>query len=127
MNLKPTSADLVVAFPAGLLIFIGTALSSALLGMATGLDFSGSWAGSVMLALTSFITGFIIGLVRRERGPATALAAGEMTALVFLVLRLAARTGETFNPLVFGLPGMVLAILACLPGGILGARLRETS
>lgn len=127
MILKPTPSDFVVAFPAGLLIIMGTALFSTLLGPATGLDISGTWTGLLVLAFTSFITGLIIGLIRRERGPATALAAGEIAALVFLVLRLAARTGENFNPLLFGWPGMLLAIVCCVPGGLLGARLRKTS
>ena len=127
MTLKPTAADLVVAFPAALLIFIGTALFSTLLGTATGSNVSGSWMGLVILALTSFVTGLIIGLVRRERGPATALAAGELAAVIFLVLRLASRDGETYNTLLFGLPGMVVAILASLPGGLLGERLRRTA
>jgi hypothetical protein len=117
----------VVAFPAALLIFISTALFSTLLGRANGNDIAGSWVGLLVLAFTSFITGLIIGLVRRERGPATALAAGEMTAIVFLVLRLAARNGETFNALLFGLPGMVVAVVASLPGGYVGAHLRKPS
>ena len=127
MNLKPTASDLVVAFPAALLIFISTALFSTLLGTATGDNIAGSWVGLLVLAFTSFITGFIIGVVRRGRGPATALAAGEMAAVIFLVLRLAARNGETFNTLLFGLPGMVVAIIACLPGGLLGSSLRKTA
>jgi hypothetical protein len=124
LNLKPISSDFVVAFPAALLIFISTALFSTLLGRATGNDIAGSWVGLLVLTFTSFVTGLIIGLVRKERGPATALAAGEMAAVVFLVLRLAARNGETFNTLLFGLPGMVVAVIACLPGGYVGARLR---
>lgn len=124
MNLKPTAADLVVALPAAFLIFISTALFTSVIGAATGLDFSNTWGGLVILAGTAFITGVIIGLVRKERGPATALAAGEMAALIFLILRLAARDGETYNSMLFGLPGMVVAIVACFPGGVLGARLR---
>jgi hypothetical protein len=125
MKLKPIASDLVVAFPAGLLIFISTALFSTLLGRATGNDIPGSWVGLLVLAFTAFLTGFIIGLLRRERGPATALAAGEMTAVIFLVLRLAARSGENYNTLLFGLPGMVVAILASLPGGLLGSILKK--
>ena len=94
------------------------------MGAATGLDISGTWGGLVILAVTAFITGLIIGLVRRERGPATALAAGELAAVIFLVLRLASARG-TYNPLLFGLPGMVVAILACLPGGQLGVQLQK--
>jgi hypothetical protein len=127
MKLKPAASDLVVAFPASLLIFIGTALFTSAAGAATGMDFSNTWGGLVILAGTAFITGLIIGLVRKERGPATALAAGEMSAVIFLVLRLTARDGESFNTLIFGLPGMVVAIAACLPGGVLGARLRGVS
>lgn len=127
MTLKPTFSDILVGLPAGLLIVIVTALFSTLLGMTTGWDFSGTWAGLLILAFTSFIIGFIIGLVRKERGPATSLVAGEMAAVVFLVLRLAARNGENFNPLLFGWPGMLLAILCCIPGGILGARLRKAA
>jgi len=124
-DLKPTSSDLVVAFPAGLLIFIGTALFSTLLDRAMGTDISGSWVGLLVLAFASFITGLIIGLVRCERGPATALAAGEMAAVIFLVLRLAARNGETINTFLFGLPGMAIAVVTCLPGGVLGSGLRK--
>jgi hypothetical protein len=127
LKLKPTTSDLVVALPAALLIFISTALFTSVVGAATGLDFSSTWGGLVILAGTAFITGLIIGLVRRERGPATALAAGEMAAVIFLVMRLVARDGESFNTLIFGLPGMVVAIMACFPGGMLGARLRGVS
>jgi hypothetical protein len=124
LKLKPTASDLLVALPASLLIFIGTALFTSVIGAATGLDFSSTWGGLVILAGTAFITGLIIGLVRKERGPATALAAGELAAVIFLLLRLVARNGESFNTLLFGLPGMVVAIVACFPGGVLGARLR---
>jgi len=124
LNLKPTAADLVVALPAALLIFIGTALFTSVVGTAAGLDFSNTWGGLVILAGTAFVTGLIIGLVRKERGPATALASGELAAVIFLFLRLVARGGESYNTLIFGLPGMVVAIVACFPGGALGARLR---
>jgi hypothetical protein len=50
-----------------------------------------------------------------------------MAAVIFLVLRLVARDGDSFNTLIFGLPGMVVAIVACFPGGVLGARLRGAS
>lgn len=127
MKLKPIPADLVVALPAALLIFIGTALFTSVIGTSTDLDLSSTWGGLVILAATAFITGLIIGLVRKERGPATALAAGELAAVIFLVLRLIARDGDTYNTLLFGLPGMVVAIVACFPGGVLGARLRGVS
>jgi hypothetical protein len=127
VKLKPTASDLLVALPAALLIFIGTALFTSLIGTATRLDFSSTWGGLAILAGTAFITGLIIGLVRKERGPATALAAGEMAAVIFLLLRLVSREGESFNTLIFGLPGMVVAIVACFPGGVLGARLRGVS
>ena len=124
MTLKPNASDLLVAMPAALLIFIGTALFTTVIGTSTGLDLSNTWGGLLILAATAFITGLIIGLVRKERGPATALAAGEMAAVIFLVLRLVARDGESYNTLIFGLPGMVVAIVASFPGGVLGARLR---
>ncbi len=127
VNLKPTAADLVVALPAALLIFISTALFTSMVGTATGWDLSSTWGGLVILAGTAFITGLIIGLVRKDRGPSTALAAGEMAAVIFLVLRLVARDGDSFNTLIFGLPGMVVVIVACFPGGVLGARLRGAS
>lgn len=127
MKLKPTASDLLVALPAALLIFIGTALFTSVIDASTGLDLSSTWGGLVILAGTAFITGLIIGLVRKERGPATALAAGELAAVIFLLLRLVARDGESFNTLIFGLPGMVVAIVACFPGGVLGARLRGVS
>jgi len=117
----------LVALPAALLIFIGTALFTSVIDASTGLDLSSTWGGLVILAGTAFITGLIIGLVRKERGPATALAAGELAAVIFLLLRLVARDGESFNTLIFGLPGMVVAIVACFPGGVLGARLRGVS
>jgi hypothetical protein len=127
LKLKPTASDLLVALPAALLIFIGTALFTSVIDASTGLDLSSTWGGLVILAGTAFITGLIIGLVRKERGPATALAAGELAAVIFLLLRLVARDGESFNTLIFGLPGMVVAIVACFPGGVLGARLRGVS
>lgn len=127
MKLKPTASDLLVALPAALLIFIGTALFTSVIDASTGLDLSSTWGGLVILAGTAFITGLIIGLVRKERGPATALAAGELAAVIFLLLRLVARDGESFNTLIFGLPGMVVAFVACFPGGVLGARLRGVS
>ncbi len=125
MKLKPTTSDLLVALPASLLILIGTALFTSVISASTRLDLSSTWRGLVILAGTAFITGLIIGLVRQERGPATALAAGELAAVIFLVLRLVARDGDSFNTLIFGLPGMVVAILACFPGGVLGARLQK--
>ena len=127
MKLKPTASDLLVALPAALLIFIGTALFTSVIDASTGLDLSSTWGGLAILAGTAFITGLIIGLVRKERGPATALAAGELAAVIFLLLRLVARDGDSFNTLIFGLPGMVVAIVACFPGGVLGARLRGVS
>ncbi len=127
VNIRPTAADLLVALPASLLIFISTALFTSVVSTATGLDLSSSWGGLVILAGTAFITGLIIGLVRKERGPATALAAGELAAVIFLLLRLVTRDGENFNTLIFGLPGMIVAIAACFPGGVLGARLRGAS
>ena len=127
VNIRPTAADLLVALPASLLIFISTVLFTSVVSTASGWDLSSSWGGLVILAGTAFITGLIIGLVRKERGPATALAAGELAAVIFLLLRLVARDGENFNTLIFGLPGMIVAIAACFPGGVLGARLRGAS
>jgi hypothetical protein len=127
VRLKPTFSDILVGLPAGLLIVMGTALFSSLLGKVTGQDFSNSWTGLFILAFTAFITGLIAGLLRLGRGPATALAAGITAALIFMALWLAVRPGDSYNRLLFGLPGMLLAVLCCVPGGIVGAQLRTTS
>jgi len=127
MRLNPTISDILVGIPAGLLIVMGTALFSTLLGKVTGLDFSNTWAGLLILAFTAFIAGLIAGLARHGRGPATALAAGFTASIFLLALWLAARPGEIYNRLLFGLPGMLIAILCCVPGGIVGARRRMPS
>jgi hypothetical protein len=127
VRFKPTFSDVLVGLPAGLLIVVGTALFSTLLSKTTGLDFSNSWVGLLILAFTAFITGLIAGRVRMGRGPATALAAGSTAALILMALWLSARPGDAYNRLVIGLPGMFLAVLCCVPGGFVGASMRMPS
>jgi len=108
-----TLADLLVGLPAGLLVFMSTALFTTLLGRLLGPQaFTGrDWLVLPVLAANAFIVGLLSGLARKGNGPASALIAGLVAAAILLILRLNAGAQEQFNPVLLGLPGMVTAAL----------------
>ncbi len=104
--------DFIVGFPAGMLIFMGMTLALAALPA----------PALLILALVSLAVGWLAGFVRRSHGISTALAAGLIAAGLLLYLRLNARPQDTFDPLVLGLPGIILTPIASGIGGWLGQK-----
>jgi len=106
-----TFFDVIVGLPAGLLIFMSTMMFSALLrsrGVASnGLEL-------LILAADAAIVGWLIRLSRKKQALPTALASSVIGALVLLFLWIFSPANTTLNPLVFGLPGMLVAFLFCL-------------
>jgi hypothetical protein len=123
MKLHFTAWDFVVALPAGFLIFMGTVMFSTLLGLLIGKV--PAIAELVVLVLFAMLTGILAGLTRSTQGPETALAAAVVADLIILFLWFNVRLGETYNPLVIGLPGIILVPLFSFSGSILGFRLRK--
>ena len=120
--LRPGFWDVLVGLPAGMLIFMTTVLFSTLFSVRVSLPF---FAPLLILALMTVFTGFLAGISRLRRGPATGLMAGLVAAGILGYLWVAARPGDEFNPLVIGLPGMLTAFSLGPLGGWLGARLRK--
>lgn len=127
MKLKLTFSDFFVGLPAGILIFISTLLFTTLLGrLLAGLAFSGrDWLALPILACDAFIVGLLARLLRPYHGLGTALAAALIGVLIFLGLRLSAGPGSAYNPVIFGLPGMVVIPVFCLLGAWQMGRWRE--
>jgi ABC-type amino acid transport system permease subunit len=119
--------DLLVGIPAGFLIFMGMVLFSTLLRGA--LDsfptFVRPWTVLVLLCVSALTVGLLAGLLRRDGGVSTALAAGLIAALILLLLWLNIRPGEAFNPLVFNPFGIILTVCLSTLGGWAGNRLRK--
>jgi hypothetical protein len=127
MKLNLTSSDFFVGLPAGILIFISTLLFTTLLGrLLDGLVFAGrDWLALPVLAFDAFIVGLLARLLRPYHGLATALAASIIAVLIFLVLRLSAGPGGQYNPVIFGLPGLLATPVFCLFGAWQMGRWRE--
>lgn len=115
--------DLLVGLPAGLLIFMATVMFTTLLSLKAQLPV---FVPYLILITVTLVTGLLTGITRLRHGPATALCAGAVAASLLIYLWLAARPGETFNPLVIGPLGSLTTLLLCPAGGWLGARLRKT-
>lgn len=119
-----TFSDFVVGLPAGMLIFISTLLFTTLLGrLLAGLTFAGrEWLALPVLAFDAFVVGLLARLMRPYHGLSTALAASIIAVLIFVGLRLSA---ETYNPVIFGLPGLAVTPAFCLLGAWQMGRWRE--
>lgn len=117
-------SDFVVGLPAGMLIFISTLLFTTLLGrLLSGVNFEGrQWLALPVLAFDAFIVGLLSRLMRPYHGVSTALAASIIAMIIFLGLRFRA---ETYNPVIFGLPGLAAIPAFCLLGAWQMGRWRE--
>ncbi|GAB4501810.1 MAG: hypothetical protein Fur0035_13540 [Anaerolineales bacterium] len=113
----PIFADFLVSLPAGTVIFMSVLLFGTLLRR---LAFFAPWMDLLPLIAFAALVGALLRLIRPSRASLTALFAGLVTSALLGYLRLNARPGDAFNPLVFGAPGMILTLLAVLSG----ARLR---
>lgn len=118
MKLRPTLSDFVVGLPAGILIFISTLLFTTLLGrLLTDVTFNGrAWLALPVLAFNAFVVGLLARLMRPYHSLTTALAASIIAVLIFLGLRLSAGENAHYNPVIFGLPGLVVIPAFCLLG-----------
>lgn len=127
MKLNLTPSDFFVGLPAGILIFISTLLFTTLLGrLLDGLTFAGrDWLALPVLAFDAFVVGLLARLLRPYHGPATALAAAIIAMLIFLGLRLSAGPQGQYNPVIFGLPGLLAIPVFCLLGAWQMGRWRE--
>jgi len=114
--------DGLTGLPAGVLTFMATALFSTLLSSRGPLPLM---VPLVVLALAAGLVGLLAGITRLQRGPATGLVAGCVTAVILGYLWSTARPGDEFNPLVIGLPGILVSVVISPLGGWLGARLRK--
>lgn len=106
-----TLSDLIVGLPAGLVIFMGTMMFSALLrsrGVAS------NWLELAFLALDAALVGWLIRVSRKKQALPSALASGVIGALVILFLWISSPANATLNPLVFGVPGMLIAFGVCV-------------
>ena len=121
--LLPGFWDVAVGLPAGVLIFMCTVLFSTLLSMQT--SSLPLITPLLILVAASLFVGWLAGITRLRRGPATGLMAGVVAAGILGYLWFAARPGDDFNPLVIGPAGMFLTLCLSPIAGWLGARLRK--
>ena len=122
MKLRVTFFDVLAGIPGGLLIFMSTIMFGTLLRQT--IQYS-PWLDLPILAVDALIVGLLAGVSRLRQGLATALVAGAVGAGLLGFLWLAARPGEVTNPLVFGMPGLVVSLLITPLGGWLGMKLRK--
>ena len=122
MKLRLTFWDILVGLPAGFLIFMSTMMFGTLLRRI--IPFA-PWLDLLILAADALIVGLLAGITRLRQGLATALMAGIVGAGLLGFLWLSARPGETYNPLVFGLPGMLVSLVFTPLGGWLGMKLMK--
>ncbi len=122
MNFHIRVWDVIVGLPAGVLIFMGTVLFSTLASVQAKVPV---FVPYLILMAVTLVVGLLAGITRLRQGPATALSAGIVAAVIFGYLWLSARPGDEFNPLVIGLPGILTSIILCPIGGLLGTKLRK--
>jgi hypothetical protein len=115
--------DVITGLPAGVLIFMATVLFTTLFNLYLGISLF--FAPITILVIVSLFVGELAGITRLRQGPSTALMAGVIAAGILGYLWMAARPGDTFDPLVIGPFGMIIAIVICPLGGWLGARSRK--
>jgi hypothetical protein len=106
-----TFFDVMVGLPAGLVIFMSTLMSSALL-RSRGL--ASNWLELLLLAINAAIVGWLIRISRKKQAVSSAIASGVVGALVLLFLRISSPENAALNPLVFGAPGMMVAFGICV-------------
>lgn len=114
--------DIITGLPAGVLIFMGTVLFTTLTSLSATLN---KIPPLVILAIVSSTVGFLAGITRLGKGPATALSAGLIASVILAYLWRSARPGDIFDPLVIGVPGIFITAFFCPLGGWLGAKLRK--
>jgi hypothetical protein len=122
MRLHLTFWDFLAGLPAGLLIFMSTMTFGTLLRRSASFT---PWLDLPLLAIDALSVGLLAGISRLRQGLATALVAGMLSAGLLGFLWLSAHPGETYNPLVFGIPGILLSLLVTPLGGWLGMKLRK--
>ena len=112
MNLRVTFFDVLVGLPGGFLIFMSTMMFSAVLQNAVGVPVSIlRWLNLFILAADAFIVGLLASLMRRSRAGGSALASGIVAALILVGLRLPTPPAVPFDPLIFGVPGVLVSII----------------
>lgn len=109
----PILTDFLVSLPAGTVLFMSVLLFGTLLRR---LAFFAPWMDLLPLILFALLVGALLRLIRPSRASLTALFAGLVTAAYFLYLRFNAHPGDAFNPLIFGAPGALLALLGVVAG-----------
>jgi hypothetical protein len=122
MRLRLTFWDILSGLPAGLLIFMSTMTFGTLLRRNGRFA---PWLDLPILAADALIVGLLAGISRLRQGLTTSLVAGIFGAGLLGFLWLAAQPGEAYNPLIFGIPGMLLSLLITPLGGWLGMKLRK--
>jgi hypothetical protein len=120
--LRLTFWDILSGLPAGLLIFMSTIMFGTLLRRLGNFP---PWLDLPILAADALIVGLLAGISRLRQGLATALVAGVIGAGILGFLWLSARPGEVYNPLVFGIPGILSCLLITPFGGWLGMKLKK--
>lgn len=119
--MKITFSDILVAIPAGLLTFMSTMMFDAIL---LRLGVSHPFFSLPVLAFDAAVVGILSGVMRKERGMGTAIASGISAALILVGLRLFSSNETSANSLLFGLPGVLIALALTPLGGVLGMRMR---
>lgn len=122
--MKSTFSDILVGIPAGLLTFMSTMMFDAIL---LRLGVTQPLLSLPILAFCAVVVGLLAGLTRKAHGMGTALAAGIITALILLGLRLFSVNESSANSLLFGLPGALIALAVTPLGGRIGLRLRRAA
>jgi hypothetical protein len=126
MKMQFTFSDLVVGIPAGALIFMSTIMFSAVLQNKLSVPAATlRWLDPILLTVDAAIVGLLCGLARKEQALSTAVCAGLIAALILIGLRLAAQTNETYDPLVFGWPGVAMCVLVTPVAALLTRKKKE--
>lgn len=110
-KLNLTLSDILVGLPAGLLIFMSTMMFSALL---RSRGIVSNWLELLLLTADSVFVGLLVRLSRKKQALPTALASGVVCALTILLMWRYSPQNAALNPLLFGLPGMVVACGMCV-------------
>ena len=117
-------SDVIVGIPAGFVIFMSLVLLSYFtrdilidLPLAVRL-----WTALISLGIAASAVGLLAGWIRKDHGPTTAIVAGIVASGILLYLRFNFHSGEEYNPLVYGIPGMIVSVVFSLLSGWLSTR-----
>ncbi len=108
MKLRIGFWDIIVGIPAGVLIFMSTMMFGALLRRIPAYP---SWIDLPILAADAAIVGALLRLSRPFWAIPTSIAAGIISGGILLYLSLSAQAGDTYSPLIFSIPGIIICLV----------------